>query len=157
MKKPKKSLIWITDILKKHHIPYQITGGLAAIAYGATRPLDDIDIDIPDNTFDLILAEVQPYVTYGPERFKSDKWDLMLMTLNYENQAIDLSGADSTYIFNDQTKKWVQLKEDLLHAPLQNIFGLQLPVIPKESLISYKKILAREVDLIDVQQIESVN
>ena len=49
MNNAKKALIWITDIIKKHHTPFQITGGLAAIAYGANRPLLDIDIDIPDN------------------------------------------------------------------------------------------------------------
>lgn len=155
MNKAKDALIWITDILKKHQIPFQISGGLAAIAYGANRALADIYIDIPDNKFDLIKDDVKPYIIYGSARFKSDKWDLILMTLNYQGQEIDLSGADSTYIFNEQTDEWVKLNEDLRVAPIKKVFDLDLPVIPLKSLIYYKKILAREVDLIDINQIEN--
>lgn len=157
MKNTKAALIWITDILKKHQIPFQISGGLAAIAYGASRPLDDIDIDIPNDKFDLIIQEVQPFIIYGPSRFKSDKWDLLLMTLTYEGQDIDLSGADDTHIWNEQTKSWVKLTENLKKVPIKNVFGLPLPVIPYPSLINYKKMLARDVDLIDIEQIEKLN
>ena len=149
------ALIWITDILKKHKILFQITGGVAAIAYGANRPLADIDIDIPDNQFDLIKNDVGPYIICGPARFKSDKWDLMLMTLNYHGQEIDLSGADSTQIFNEKTAEWIKLDEDLSVAPMKKVFDLDLPVISLKSLIYYKKILSREVDLVDINQIEN--
>lgn len=157
MNNAKSALIWITDILKKHQIPFHISGGLAAIAYGASRPLADIDIDIPDSQFDLIQGDVEPYIIYGPERFKSDKWDLMLMTLNYHGQEIDLSGADSIYIFSEQGKEWVKLNEDFAAVSTKNIYDLDLPVIPLQNLITYKKILAREVDLIDIQEIERFN
>lgn len=149
------ALIWISDILKKHQIPFQITGGLAAIAYGASRPLADIDIDIPDDQFDRIIVDVRSYIIFGPERFKNDKWDLMLMTLNYQGQEIDLSGADSVRIFNEKTDEWILLNENLLTAPRKSVFDLDLPIIPLKNLIYYKKILAREVDLIDIKQIET--
>lgn len=155
MKNAKKALLWITDILKQHEIPFQITGGLAAIAYGATRPLEDIDIDIPDDKFDVISEAVKPFVVSGPERFKSDKWNLLLMTLNYEGQLIDLSGADTTFIFSEKTQGWVKLVEDFTQASNKTIFGLSLPVIPRLSLIQYKTILARDVDLIDIEQIKN--
>lgn len=71
----KAALIWITDILKKHSVPFQITGGLAARAYGATRPIIDIDIDIPEDKFDIIKNEVSSFITYGPDQFKSKTWD----------------------------------------------------------------------------------
>lgn len=153
MNDAKIALVWITDILKKYHVPFQISGGLAAIAYGATRHLADIDIDIPDNQFELIRDEVHRYIIYGPERFKSDKWDLMLMTLNYQGQEIDLSGSDSTYLFNQQTGEWSKLNEDIAAACTRKVFDLDVPVIPLDSLIYYKKMLGREVDLIDINQI----
>lgn len=157
MQNTKAALVWITDILKKHQIPFQVSGGLAAIAYGANRPLADIDIDIPDNQFDRLIHDVQPYIIYGPQHCKSDKWDLLLMTLKYEGQVIDLSGADNTHIFNEKTKTWVKLEENLLTAPIKKIYDLDLPVIPLQSLLNYKKILSRDVDLIDVMQIEKFN
>ncbi len=155
MNNAKKALVWITDILKKYQIPFQITGGLAAMAYGANRPLADIDIDIPDNQFDLIINDVKPYIIFGPERFKSNKWNLALMTLKYQGQDIDISGTDSAHIFNEQIKKWILLSEDLSISPFKKILDLDLPTIPLDKLIFYKKILAREVDLIDIQQIET--
>lgn len=157
MNNGKKALIWVTDTLKKHHVPFQITGGLAAIAYGANRPLEDIDIDIPDNQFEKIMDDVKSYIIFGPKRFKNDKWDLMLMTLNYQGQDIDLSGADSTRIYDEKAHEWILLNEDLLKATQKNIFDLDLPVIPLINLVYYKKILAREVDLIDIQQVENKN
>lgn len=155
MNNAKQALIWITDILKKNRVPFQITGGLAAIAYGASRSLEDIDIDIPDNQFENILNDVKPYIIFEPKRFKSDKWDLLLMTLNYQGQEIDLSGADSAHVYNELTNEWILLNEDLMNATYKNIFDLDLPVIPLKNLIYYKKILAREVDLIDIHQIET--
>lgn len=156
MNNPKAALIWITDILKKHRVPFQISGCLAAIAYGANRSLADIDIDIPENQFDHIIKDVKSYITFGPARFKNEKWDLMLMTLNYEGQEIDLSGINNTSIFNEKTKAWIKLSDDLTKASQQNIFDMYYPTIPLDDLMNYKKILAREVDLIDIVQIEKI-
>ncbi len=154
MRDTKKALVWISTILKKYDIPFQITGGLAANVYGSKRPLDDIDIDIPEDKFELVKKEVEGFILFGPERFKSDKWDLYLMTLNYKEQSIDLSGAYTTKVFNEKTQTWHTLTEDLSTVMIKFIFGLPLPVIRREKLLAYKKILSREVDLIDVSEIE---
>lgn len=148
----KITLLWITDILKKHQIPFQISGGVAARAYGATRPIADIDIDIPNDKFEIVKKEVSSFITYGPAHFKSDKWDLLLMTLNYKGQEIDLSGIYQAKIFNEETDSWVEFFDDLSSAVICDVLGLQLPVIPKHSLISYKKILVRLEDIIDINE-----
>lgn len=54
MRDTKAALAWITGILKSSQVPFQISGGLAANVYGATRELADIDIDLPDEKFDLV-------------------------------------------------------------------------------------------------------
>jgi hypothetical protein len=72
------ALQWITNIIKKHNIPYQIAGGLAVRAYGSTRHLMDIDIDIPEQDFKNIIDDVRDFIAFGPDRFKSDTWDLYL-------------------------------------------------------------------------------
>lgn len=157
-KKPKNNakaaLKWITDILKKYQIPFQIAGGLAARAYGATRPLDDIDIDLPEPCFESIFAEISPYTTFGPARYKSELWDLYLLTLNYKGQPIDLSGANTVKIFNKVTGKWQKIPADFSKVETKKVLGLKVPIIPLTELIKYKTVLNREVDRIDVQQIK---
>jgi len=156
MHNAKKALIWITTILKNHGIAFQITGGLAARVYGSTRELVDIDIDIPENDFDKIKDEVTPFIVFGPDYFKSEHWDLFLMTLNYHGQEIDLSGAYQTKIYDHKNKRWVTLTTDFSKVNSMNIDGLKLPVIERRELIAYKKILSRPVDLLDLEYLEEI-
>lgn len=154
MKSTKEALIWITSIIQKYNIPFQICGGLAVRAYGSTRPLADIDIEIPEDSFIKIQDEVSSYITYGPAQYKSERWDLYLMTLNYYGQEIDLSGAYTTKIFCMTDKVWKRLGVDLFNANYLNLYGISLPVISRDALIAYKKILVRPVDLLDLEFLE---
>lgn len=147
------ALRWITNIIQSKNIPFQIAGGLAAIIYGAKRELADIDIDIPEEAFSLILSEVKPYIILGPTHFKTDSWDIYLLTLNYQGQEIDLGGAYETKIFNTALQKWQPLIANFDTAIMKNIAGITIPVIAIEELIAYKTILNREVDQIDIIQI----
>jgi len=154
MRNPKAALIWITELLKDLNIPFQITGGLAAQAYGSKRELQDIDLDIPEDKFDVIQTAVQEYIIYGPEIYISKNWNLLLMTLNYHHQEIDLGGAYNTQIFNPKTNRWHELITDFSKAIPREVLGLTLPVISRDELLAYKKILARPVDLADIKEIE---
>lgn len=147
------ALTWITAILKKYKIPFQIAGGFAARAYGSTRPLEDIDIDIPDDKFAVIQQEISQYTIYGPSRYKDERWDILLQRLDYNGQYIDLSGADSTKILNQETGEWQIIVTEFQNVQIINISGLDLPIIRSEDLIAYKSIVAREVDLIDIVEI----
>jgi hypothetical protein len=139
-------------MLVKLNIPFQITGGLAAIFYGVKRSLADIDIDIPENYFPVIEAHVKDYIIYGPSQFQDETWDLMLMTLSYHGQLIDLSGAFYTKIFSKRTQKWQAAPTDFSKIETIQCFDLLVPVIAKKELIFYKKILSRPVDLIDIEK-----
>lgn len=149
----KAALIWITDILETLDIPFHIAGGLAAIAYGSTRALHDIDIDIPEGKFRILEKEVKEFIVYGPSHFKDAKWDLTLMTLNFNGQLIDLSGAYDAKIFDEKAGKWHHLITDFSTVEIKNVLELQLPVIAFSELLEYKKILAREVDLMDIAEL----
>ena len=151
----REALVWITDILMRHQISFQITGGLAVQVYGSTRELADVDIEIPEDDFAKIRDEVASYITFGPGQHKSELWDLFLMTLNYQGQEIDISGAHHTKIFSKTDNCWVTLNVDLSKVAYVDIDGLNLPVIPRDDLIAYKKILARPVDLLDVAHLEN--
>ena len=154
MQNIKEALIWITNIIQKYHIPFQIVGGLAVIAYGSTRMLADVDIEIPEDSFIKIQDEIAPYITFGPAQYKSDLWDLFLMTLNYQGQEIDLSGAYKTKIYNIADKSWIPLNVDFSKVNYMDIYGMNLPVIGRNELIAYKKILSRPVDLLDIAFLE---
>ena len=153
MKNTKAAFGWITDILYKHKIPFQIAGGFAAQLYGATRELADIDIDVPENRFLELIPEVKDYIVFGPSQFKDKNWDLFLMTLCYQGQNIDIGGAYEVRIFNQNKNKWQKLRADLIKTNTVEVYGIEVPVIKKDKLIKYKKMLARDVDKIDIKQI----
>lgn len=153
MEKASNALRWIVDILHKHQIPFQIAGGLAARVYGSTRELDDIDIDIPEESFSIIQPDVESNIIFGPKQFHDEHWNIFLMTLDYHGQKIDLGGAHKTKIFNQQAQQWEELISDVSLAKLNKIFGIEVPVIPLKELIAYKSKVAREVDMADVQEI----
>ena len=135
MSKTKEALIWITNILKAHHISFQIAGGLAVQAYGSTRKLMDIDIDIPEEDFEKISREITPFIVFGPAQFKDENWDLFLVTLNYQGQEIDLSGAHNTKIYDKVDKCWKKIITDFSNVEYKNILGLSVPVIKREELV----------------------
>ncbi len=145
---------WIVGLLQKHSIPFQISGGLAARLYGSTRDLADIDIGIPDDRFDDLYRDVKQYIIYGPERYLDDEWDLKLMTLKYQGQEIDIAGRDNIKIFDKSNKIWTPAHRDLTISEDKEVYGIIVPVIPKESLIAYKSKIARYVDLEDIRQLE---
>ena len=76
------------------------------------------------------------------------------MTLGFQGISIDLSGAYQCKLYNRFTKQWQTVHADFSKTSLQNIMGLSLPVIALHTLLDYKKILGRTVDLIDIEQIE---
>lgn len=154
MKNTEHAFIWIVELLKKYNIPFQISGGFAARLYGSKRDLADIDIGIPDSRFEKLLPDIKEYLIYGPEHYHDDEWDLQLMTLKYENQKIDIAGRDTIMIFDKSQGVWIPAHRDMTVSVDIEVYGIVVPVIPKEALIAYKKKINREVDREDVQQLE---
>ena len=148
--KIQEAFLWIVNILKKRHIPFQIACGLAAISYGVKRDLYDIDIDIPEDLFARIILEVSPYIIFGPARFKDTNWDIYLLTLCYKEQLIDIDGAYQTKIMNAKNGLWEPIKTDFSLTEKIKIYGEMVPVISRSELIKYKTILNREVDQLDL-------
>ena len=140
----------MVGLLNKHCIPFQISGGFAARLYGSDRELADIDIGIPDDRFVELYPEVKEYVVFGPARYVDEEWDLKLMTLQYQNQEIDIAGEDNIKIFDKENNVWVSARRDLSVSEQIEVFGLTVPVIPKADLIAYKKKLMRAVDRADI-------
>lgn len=155
------ALRWIKNILESEHIPYQISGGLAAHIYGSQRPVNDIDLVIPEKDFQKVFERTKEYVTEGPGRHRGKKWDLELLTLDYEGQEIDIGGAETTKITmkdstGNDTDEWVLLTTDFDKSVMMDFHGMVLPLEPKESLAAYKKHLNGEHQKEDIKALEHV-
>ncbi len=149
----KKALLWVTSLLDRLEIPFQITGGLAAISYGSQRKLYDIDLDIPDDCFEKLKSEIHPYLIWGPGQFEDEHMSLLLMTAKFDDQLIDISGGCDFKIFSKNTNQWEAYPTDFSSPEMKVLYGIRLPILPLDKLIFYKTALSREVDLLDIEQL----
>ena len=138
-----KVLEWIVEIISINDIDYQITGGLAANLYGSGREVYDIDIEVSDLDVWRLGFLCEEYIVYGPERYVDEHFDLLLMTLDYGGQLIDVCGIDSMSIRGES--------QEIDLGSAVEVDGYR--VVGLGDLIAYKKLLCRDVDLIDIRNI----
>ncbi|MBM3206254.1 MAG: hypothetical protein FJZ43_01365 [Candidatus Staskawiczbacteria bacterium] len=155
MDKIESALKWILPILKKHKVPFQISGGFAAHIYGSKRPVNDIDIDIPEDKIDVLVPDVKEYIVYGPAQHKNNRWDLKLITLEYYGQEIDIGGAYNVKIFDDNESIWKSFPAKLEEVEFHNVYGFNLPVVEPRYLADYKKLLSGDHQKVDVKAVEN--
>lgn len=152
MRDTKSAFLWIINILKENNIKYRISGGLAAIIYGSKRKLANIDLEVYKKDILKIYKETKRFVIYGPKQYKDKNWDLMLMTIKYKNQEIDIASAQAK-IFDQNRQKWIKKPGKFNEISLRVVFGKRVPVEKLNSLIKYKKFLSRKVDIEDIKQL----
>lgn len=148
------ALKWIIGILDKHNVKYTLSGGFGAQFYGSTRPLNDIDFDIPEDDFDVILDDVKEYVTIGPMHYKDDQWDIKFIRLDYHGVGIDFGGACDARLYDAEKKEWVHFPVDFSKRREFEVNGLKICVMDPYELIAYKKVLSRDCDKKDVAAME---
>lgn len=157
MKNTLAAFLWIVNILKRHKVPYQITGGFAAKIYGSKRKLADIDIEIPeekfDDAYDAVYKDVKKFIIFAPKRYKKEGFDVFLMTLKYKGQLIDICGTRTDKLFDKKKGKMIRAPVDLKKFTRKEVFGKNIKVVPRKELIKYKSKLQRRVDKIDIKQI----
>lgn len=146
---------WIIEILNRHNIPFQLKGGFASRLYGVDRELADIDISIPENRFDELLPDIKDFIKSGPEQYLDEEWDIKLITLKYKGQYIDLAGAFEKKNFDKTNGVWVSTPSHFETSVFMDVYGINVPVISKEDLVAYKKLILRDVDIIDVNFLEN--
>lgn len=144
------SLRWITGLLSRHGLEFAISGGFAARLYGATRALNDIDIDIkaPEGlsqnlrVFDVLMADVAPYIIDPPQRYVDARWDMDIMTLNHAGQEIDVGIGNDIRIFDDTAQIWRPMPVDFNDLRMMEVDGMILPVVQPRFLARYKSLLS---------------
>ena len=142
----------IAGVFQKNKIPFQITGGLAAILYGARRPLYDIDIDVYKKDIAKVRELFFDYIETDLGHISDEKFDLYLLTLNLDGVFVDISQIEDAYVVDkDGNRK--KMDTDISKAQRVNWEGLNLTVQNKQELIEYKRLLRRDTDLMDIEQI----
>jgi hypothetical protein len=133
------ALDWLIPILTRTSTPFQITGGLAAHIYGATRTINDIDIDVPMSFLEVLSPQLAPFMEVPPQRGRDSTWDVYLTVLNYEGQIIDLTGDQEAFVHNKDTNEWDPLEMNFDTVIWLEAFGHRLPVQNPSDLIAYKR------------------
>jgi hypothetical protein len=148
------ALAWIVGLLKWHNLPYQIVGGLAAKAYGATRPLVDIDIYAPLENAQAMLAELRPYVVRELLPHHSESWDLIYMALDYHGMPIEIGDSSANpRFYNRRDQRWEDQPIHYTNSNIMTLYGVEVAVMPQDELLAYKAMLDRDVDHMDIQEI----
>ena len=71
------ALGWIAGLLGEAEIPFQVVGGVAAAAYGATREVADIDLYIAADHLPQVMRLVgADRIVRQPWRHRDESWDL---------------------------------------------------------------------------------
>lgn len=153
--KVKVALSWLNNILESENIEYQIVGGLAATIHGGSREIADIDLYIDNSDANKVLAHVAKYISKPLTHYSEYGWDLEYFQLVYRDQKIEIGLAQNTQIQSSVDGSWHQLDIDFSKSVVKRYQGIELQVIPVHQLVEYKRILGREVDLVDIQQLAS--
>lgn len=148
----KQALRWITSLLRSSGVPFQAAGGLAARAYGATRPIIDLDFYIPKARLADVAERAAGHVEWGPAHVREAGWDITFMKLSYAGQQVELAGAEDVRIFDPRAGCWVEARVDLSASEEREVLGEVVPVMPLRQLEAYKRQLDRDVDRQDLME-----
>jgi hypothetical protein len=152
-----QALRWIVELLRKLGVPFQAVGGLAARAYGAHRPLADLDFYIPTDRLTEVAVAAAAHVVRPPAHYRDETWDLSFMKLEYDGREIELGGADGARFFDQQAGCWRAARIDFTRSIERTICCVRAPTMPLEQLMEYKQALGRDADRQDIAEMMSAN
>jgi hypothetical protein len=80
----------------------------------------------------------------------------LLLCVEYLDQEIEFSGAESLRIREGSNGEWRSFPTDLQAVVELEFLNVRLPVLTKDKLIEYKRMAGREVDVVDIKALESL-
>lgn len=149
-----RALSWIAGRLRELDVPFQVAGGLAALAHGAERELNDIDLYVPEGSLALLREALDEHHAHGPRRHRGDLWDCWFMEVRFAGEEIELAEAARTRYRKGPGHPWHDAEVDFRRPVHREVFGVRVPVMPREGLVAYKRRLDRPVDREDVRALE---
>lgn len=147
---------WVVNLLDKHKIKFNVIAGLAAHVYGAKRSFNDIDLSMNLKDMKKLEKLSKMYITEKPHNSMSSNkiWTGYLMKLKYKRIMIEITESEKTKIFNKKTKKWEKFPAGLKNSVNKKIFGISVPIMPKQNLIDYKSKLNFPKDKLDLKYLK---
>lgn len=146
----------IAGLFADLNVPWQVVGGLAVRAFGGERPLADIDVYVPDADLARVAEALGPDLTRAPDRHRDHHWDLAFLAAERHGWRVEVAGADSARFRERSTGRWRPADVRFSGSVLRTVEGVTVPVMPSDRLVAYKRALDREVDRIDVRDLERV-
>ena len=154
MKDSGAALRWIITLMEDNNIHYQVVGGLAAKTYGATRELVDIDLYVSGHDFHRACELASEFITWGPSLYKDEDWDIEFAKFCYLEQKVEIGKSEPAKRYDREIGAWVNENIDYDDFVIGEYLGVTFKTIPKNKLIAYKRKLNREVDILDIQQMQ---
>jgi hypothetical protein len=145
---------WLADLFRDRDVRYAAAGGLAARAWGATRPLVDLDFYVHAEDLDRVESDLAPYVVEPLSKLVNDHWDLSLIRLEYAGVPLELSVGEGAKYREAQSGAWHDACPDFDDCPERELFGTRVRVMNRDDLVEYKRRVDRAVDRADIASIE---
>jgi len=149
-----EAMAWLADLFRDQDVRYAAAGGLAARAWGATRPLVDLDFYVHGEDLDRIETDLAPYVVRPLTGIRNDHWDLSFMRLEYSGIPLELSVAEGARYREAATGEWHDACPTFSACPERELLGVKLRIMDRDDLVEYKRRVDRAVDRADVAAIE---
>ncbi len=145
---------WLADLFRDRDVRYAAAGGLAARAWGANRPLVDLDFYVHGEDLDRVESDLAPYVVQPLKELTNEHWDLSLLRLEYAGVPLELSVGEGAKYREAKTGKWHDACPDFDQCPEREFLDTRIRVMNREALLEYKRRVDRAVDRADVSSIE---
>ena len=143
----------VCGLLDECAIPFQLTGDVAAAAYGAARPIRSVELFIAAEHVPALLRGAAEHVVDYPWRRRDDAWDRVALSLSFDGARIDVCVVEAARFRETATGSWRDAAIDLATSAIVQVRGVEAPVMPREQLLDQKRRLNREIDRRDVRDI----
>ena len=96
----------VCGLLDECAIPFQLTGDVAAAAYGAARPIRSVELFIAAEHVPALLRGAAEHVVDYPWRRRDDAWDRVALSLSFDGVTIDVCIAEAARFREPATGSW---------------------------------------------------
>jgi uncharacterized membrane protein YhaH (DUF805 family) len=148
------ALAWLSGLLADRGVRFAAVGGLAARAWGASRPLVDLDFFVSGEDLDRVEPDISPFVVRPLSTHRDEHRELSCLRLEYGGIPIELAVSEGARYREAATGEWHVAEIAFARCPRRQVLGIPLPVLAREDLLRLKRRLDRAIDRADVAALE---